>query len=100
LPAARSIYAVTFPAPPSLPGGRRTVASKIDQDGLRAFAVCAQCHAPRHANPAHKIVQAPVLGILVLVVVPIVVVLLSVTVIGVPLALIVLALYVLLMPLV
>jgi hypothetical protein len=37
-------------------GGRRTVASKIDQDGLRAFAVCAECLAPRHANPAHKIV--------------------------------------------
>jgi len=37
-------------------GGRRTVASKIDQDGLRAFAVCAECHASRHANPAHKIV--------------------------------------------
>lgn len=43
--------------------------------------------------------QAPVLGILILAVVPIVVVLLSVTVIGIPLALIVLAAYVMLVPL-
>jgi hypothetical protein len=99
LPAARSIYAATFTAPPSLPEGGARWHRRSIKTGyvLLLFAPNAMRRVTQTLRTRSW--QAPVLGILVLVVVPIVVVLLSVTVIGVPLALIVLAAYVLLMPL-